>query len=78
MSLKTPIYGEKESFVLLNINNEVVETYCSIYQKLKKKDSIIPDADLLIAATAISNNMTLKTKEEHFERLKPLGLKLTQ
>jgi len=66
----------EESFDILNLNNEVIETYCSIYQKLRKEGLIIPDADLLIAATAISNNMTLKTRDEHFKRLEFLGLKL--
>ena len=68
----------EESFDLLNLDNSVIETYCSIYQKLRKEGTPIPDADLLIAATAISNNMTLKTKDEHFKRLKHLGLKFEQ
>ena len=29
----------------------------------------------LIAALAISHNLTLETNDEHFQRLKPLGLK---
>lgn len=66
----------EEIFNLLNLDNSVIETYCSIYRKLKRKGTPIPDADLLIAATAISNNMSLKTKDEHFKRLKHLGLKL--
>lgn len=66
----------EESFNLINLNNEVIETYCSLYQKLKEEGTSIPDADLLIAATAISDRLTLKTKDEHFERLKHLGLKL--
>jgi hypothetical protein len=32
---------------------------------------LIPDADLLIAATAIAYNVALETKDEHFQRLKP-------
>jgi predicted nucleic acid-binding protein len=68
----------EESFSLLNLDNSVIERYCSIYQKLRGEGVIIPDADLLIAATAISNSMPLKTRDEHFERLKNLGLKLAQ
>jgi len=68
----------EESFSLLNLDNKLVETYCNLYQKLKNEGILIPDADLLIAATAISNNISLKTKDEHFERLKKLGLKLAQ
>jgi len=68
----------EESFNLLNIDNKVVETYCSLYQKLKEEGSPIPDADLLVGATAMSHNIALKTKDEHFERLKKLGLKMAQ
>ena len=66
----------EESFNVLNIDNEVIETYCHLYHKLKEKGTSIPDVDLLIAATAMSHNITLKTKDEHFERLRELGLKL--
>lgn len=68
----------EESFNLLNLDNEVIETYCNLYHKLKEEGTLIPDADLLIAATAMSHNITLKTKDEHFERLRHLGLKLAE
>lgn len=68
----------EETFNLLDLDNEVIETYCNLYQKLKEEGTPIPDADLLIAATAMSHNMALKTKDEHFERLKKPGLKLAQ
>ena len=68
----------EESFNLLNLDNEVIGTYCNLYQKLKKEGASLPDADLLIAATAMSHNMTLKTKDERFKRLRHLGLKLAQ
>jgi len=66
----------EESFDVLNINNQVIEMYCSIYRNLKEKGMLVPDADILIAATAISNNITLKTKDKHFKELKKFGLKL--
>ena len=66
----------EESFDVLNINNQVIETYCSIYRNLKEKGMLVPDADILIAATAISNNMTLKTRDKHFKELEKFGLKL--
>ena len=68
----------EESFNLLNLDNEVIETYCNLYHKLKEEGIPIPDADLLIAATAMSHHIELKTKDEHFERLKTLGLKLAE
>jgi predicted nucleic acid-binding protein len=66
----------EESFPLIDLDNSVIETYCSIYQSLKKDGSSLPDADLLIAATAIAHAVILKTGDAHFQRLKPLGLKL--
>ena len=66
----------EESFNVQGLDNEIIETYCNLYRKLRKEGVSIPDADLLIAATAISRNITLKTRDEHFERLRKLGLKL--
>jgi tRNA(fMet)-specific endonuclease VapC len=66
----------EESFAVLNIDNSIIETYCDIYSKLKREGKSLQDSDLLIAATAIAYNLTLETKDEHFQRLKPLGLKI--
>jgi hypothetical protein len=68
----------EESFNVQSLDNETIKTYCSLYRKLKKEGVLIPDADLLIAATAITKNMTLKTHDEHFTRLVEFGLKLAQ
>jgi predicted nucleic acid-binding protein len=68
----------EESFNLLNLDNGVIETYCNLYHKLKEEGIPIPDTDLLIAATAMSHHIALKTKDERFERLRHLGLKLEQ
>lgn len=68
----------EESFNIQNLDNQIIETYCNLYQKLKKEGASLPDADLLIVATAISHHMTLKTRDEHFERLTEFGLKLPQ
>jgi len=66
----------EESFTVLNLDNSVIEAYCKIYRKLRADGNLLPDADLLIAATAIAHDLTLETKDAHFLRLKPLGLKL--
>lgn len=68
----------EESFDVLNLDNKVIETYCSLYNKLKDEGRQMPEADLLIAATAISSDIALKTRDEHFDRLIRLGLKLVQ
>ena len=65
----------EESFGVLNLDNRIIETYCIFYDKLRV-GNLIPDADLLIAATAVAYDLPLETKDEHFQRLKSLGLKL--
>jgi len=67
----------EESFTTISLDNKVIETYCSLYQKLKEEGATIPDADLIIAASATSRNMSLKTRDKRFERLREIGLKLT-
>ena len=59
----------EKSFNILNLDNDVIKTYCSLFRRLKVEGASIPDADLIIAATAITHNMTLRTGDEHFKRL---------
>jgi predicted nucleic acid-binding protein len=66
----------EESFAVINLDNKIIETYCDLYRKLKKDGTPLPDADLLIAATAMAHNLTLETNDEHFQRLARLGLKI--
>jgi tRNA(fMet)-specific endonuclease VapC len=66
----------EQSFDLLNLNNEIITNYCTLYHKLRESGETIPDADLIIAATAISHDLPLKTENNHFERLKNIGLQL--
>jgi tRNA(fMet)-specific endonuclease VapC len=68
----------EESFSVQRLDNEMIITYCSLYRRLKKGGVLIPDADLLIAATAVSKKMMLKTHDKHFTRLVKFGLKLAQ
>ena len=74
---KRPIAKQllEESFTVLSLDDNIIETYCKIYRQLKKEGNLPPDADLLIAATAIAHDLNLQTKDVHFQRLKPLGLK---
>ncbi|MEM1523623.1 MAG: type II toxin-antitoxin system VapC family toxin [Thermofilaceae archaeon] len=66
----------EESFDVLGIDNSVVRIYCELYDELKKRGSLVPDADLLIASTAIAHNLVLRTKDRHFKELVSHGLKL--
>ena len=65
----------EEVFNIYTIDNRVVEVYCQLYEKLKEAGQLIPDADLIIAATAIAYDEELESRDDHFARLKDLGLK---
>ena len=75
---KRPIIKKllEQHYRVHGIENDVVLVTCSIYNQLKQDGEIIPDADLIIAATAISKNLTLVTGDHHFQRLTKYGLKL--
>ncbi len=64
----------EESFLVVNLDNSTIEAYCDLYSRLKNEGILLPDADLLIAASALAHHLTLVTNVEHFQRLKPLGL----
>lgn len=66
----------EESFTVLNLDNSTIEAYCKIYRKLKEEGNLLPDADLIIAATAVAHDLTLETKDTNFKRIRSLGLKL--
>ncbi len=66
----------EEIYETLHIDNNVLLKYCELYDVLKSRGLLIPDADLFIAATAIANNLILVTKDRDFLRLRDYGLKL--
>jgi tRNA(fMet)-specific endonuclease VapC len=60
---------------LVSIKKETVEKAAEIYAYLKKEGNLIEDADILMASTAIVENLVLITNNiKHFKRIK--GLKL--
>ena len=60
---------------LVSIKKETVEKAAEIYAYLKKEGNMIEDADILMASTAIVENLVLITNNiKHFKRIK--GLKL--
>lgn len=63
-------------FDVLPIDNDVILEYCILYQKLKERGQLVSDADLLIAATAKSRNLTVITNDKDSLRLKNLGVKV--
>ncbi|MEM1610033.1 MAG: type II toxin-antitoxin system VapC family toxin [Sulfolobales archaeon] len=66
----------ERSYDVIYLDNKVILKYCELYDELKQKGLLMSDADLLIAATALTNNMVLVTKDRDFERLKNVGLRL--
>ncbi len=66
----------EKSYTIISIDNKVILEYCELYDKLKREGSLISDADLIIAATAMSRNLVLVTRDKDFERLRKYGLKL--
>ena len=60
---------------VLPFNTKTARQSATIYQQLKTKNKLIEAPDILIAGTAISNNLPLATlNRKHFERVKGLQL----
>src|SRR5512136_1264485 len=53
----------EESFSVINLDNSTIEAYCDLYSRLKNEGTLLPDADLLIAASAMAHNLTLVTND---------------
>jgi tRNA(fMet)-specific endonuclease VapC len=65
-----------QSFEIVQIGLESVEIFGMFKAQLEIEGSRLDDFDLIIAASALSNNLTLVTNnEKHFQRIE--GLKLT-
>ncbi len=65
----------EEIFIVLPIDNAVVETASAIWRDLRRKGSPT-ERDLIIGATAISSELPLWTNNrKHFAGLKPYGLR---
>lgn len=61
--------------IVLPITDDVIVKAADIYASLKQTGSLISDADILVAAIALVNNLVLVTNNtNHFSRIK--GLKL--
>lgn len=64
-----------EIYPLLPVTQSVVETFANLRADLEVAGTPLDDMDLLIAATAMSHNLTLVTNnEKHFSRIPGLSL----
>jgi tRNA(fMet)-specific endonuclease VapC len=60
---------------LLSIDDACATRAAAIYATLRSKGCLIPDADILIAATALEHRLALATgNQRHFERIEGLSL----
>ena len=67
----------ESKFKVYELSNPVLLTAAQIYRRLKERGRLPPEADLLIASTAITHNVPLWTRNRrHFSRFKKFGLKL--
>jgi tRNA(fMet)-specific endonuclease VapC len=64
-----------KKLALVNFNAESAQLFGMIKAELKQQGNIILDADIMIAAIAVSNRLTLITNnEKHFTRIPNLNL----
>lgn len=66
----------EEVYKVVPLDNEVILEYCSIYEALKRRGQKIPDADLLIAASAKAKNLMLLTLDKEFEKLQEFSIEI--
>jgi tRNA(fMet)-specific endonuclease VapC len=60
---------------ILAIDDSIIVRAAEIYAELHSRDRLIPDADILIAATALKHGLTIATNNVgHFSRI--TGLKI--
>jgi len=63
------IRGLINFFRVLDFNLDIAEEFGRQYVRLSKAGKMIPEFDILIASFVKVNNLTLITKDKHFENL---------
>ena len=60
---------------VIHLDEAIAQTAADLYATLRKQGQLLPDADLLIAATALDRGYILVTRNlKHFERIPNLQL----
>ena len=62
----------KSTIVVLPLGRETAEHYARIFVQLKRAGTPVPDNDLWIAALAPEYDLTLITRDRHFDRIPQL------
>lgn len=65
-----------QPFPILDLNDPIMERFAQVRADLRRRGQIIPDLDLLAAATALHYDLTVLTSDRHFQRVP--GLKIYQ
>jgi tRNA(fMet)-specific endonuclease VapC len=66
------------SYAILPITEPIAERFARLRTSLRRQGELIPDMDLLIASTALHEDLTLVTRNiRHFERIPELKLHRT-
>lgn len=58
-----------DSFKVVGLDKKSCKEFGKIYLKLKKEGKLINDFDIIIAAITKINNLTLITRDKHFENI---------
>ena len=59
-----------QASLILPLTDQVVDRAATLYGELHRQGALLPDADLLIAATALESQRTLVTNNlAHFQRV---------
>lgn len=67
--------GFLTGYTMLTLSEPIMEVFAASRARLRRSGLLIPDFDLLIAATAIHHDLTLLTRNlRHFARLSDLKL----
>lgn len=65
----------RTGFQTLPVTEDIATEFANCRAQLRRQGNLIPDLDLLIAATAIAHDLTLLTRNRrHFERVPGLRL----
>lgn len=64
-----------DHYHVINLSDPIMEQFAEIRAFLRRRGQLIPDFDLLIAATALHHDLTLLTLNlRHFERIPDLRI----
>ena len=64
-----------KNFHLVDLNLPIMETFAEVRAHLRRRGQIIPDFDILLAATALHYDLVMLTNNrKHFERIPDLKI----